>query len=327
MELNEETEAFGYLYMFLGIFLFATIEITAKIITSISKVQQNFFRMVLGVLIIGLILFLRKDNVLFLQYLKKYWKLIIGAGIIWISIASPTFFFALNLTRASTAALLLASNPIIVSLGSMMFLGEKSTKIKVLAVILGFIGVFILITEFKFGAFEMQEILGNILAFFAVFGYSIYTLVSIYITKKEIKLTSNEATLSLPSKVDLALIFNLWGFLFGILFLIPVFLFDLIIFNPISHVSGIDILLIFYLGIMTTGIAYILYTLGINKVEPSRGVLLFYSKPLISMFLAWLLLQESLTVYFILGFSLILLAVILSEWEKSKLKQNYKNIK
>jgi drug/metabolite transporter (DMT)-like permease len=37
------------------------------------------------------------------------------------------------------------------------------------------------------------------------------------------------------------------------------------------------------------------------------------------MFLSWLILKEDLTIYFILGFSLIFVAVVISEWEKSRL--------
>ncbi len=314
----------GYLYMFLGIFFFATIEITAKIITSFSKLQQHFFRIILGVLIISIMIYFRRENIHPLKYLRDHWKLIIGAAIIWITIASPVYFFALNFTKASTAALLLASNPIIVSIGSMLLLGESKTKIKFVAVIIGFLGALIIITEFQFGSFEIEEIIGNLLVFFAVFGYSLYTLLSIYITKKAI--SSEDHSFSSIKNFDLALEFNFWGFLFGVIFLIPFFLLDLIIINPISIISGVDVILLLYLGIMSTGVAYILYTLGINKVEPSRGVLLFYSKPIIAMLLAWLFLQESLTIYFIIGFCLIFSAVVISEWEKSKLVKKKSNL-
>jgi len=321
---SQEKQKIGYLYMFLGIFFFATIEITAKIITSFSKLQQHFLRIILGVLIISIMIYYRRDYIHPLKYLLDHWKLIIGAAVIWITIASPVYFFALNLTKASTAALLLASNPIIVSIGSMLVLGESKTKIKFIAVIIGFLGALIIITEFQFGSFEIEEIIGNLLAFFAVFGYSFYTLISIYLTKKAISSEKNSGT-SLE-KFDLALEFNFWGFLFGVIFLIPFFLFDLIIINPILDISGLDVILLLYLGIMTTGVAYILYTLGINKVEPSRGVLLFYSKPIIAMSLAWLFLQESLTIYFIIGFCLIFIAVIISEWEKSRLAKKKGNV-
>ncbi|TXT60116.1 MAG: membrane protein of unknown function [Promethearchaeota archaeon] len=316
--LSEKREL-GYLYMFLGVFLFATIEITAKIIISFSKLQQHFFRMVLGVIIIGIIIIARRNYSNPLQYFRKFWKFIIGAGIIWITICSPIFFLALNLTRASNAALLLASNPILVSLGSMLFLGEKRTKIKFISVCIGFLGSFVVITELQFGSFNIEEFIGNSLIFISVFGYSIYTLISIFVTKKSMELEDKGGD-SLQ-KIDLALIFNFWGFLIGVICLSPVFLWELLIINPITIVSQVDILLLFYLGIMTTGVAYILYTLGINRVEPSRGVLLFYTKPLIAMFFAWLLLEESLTIYFIVGFLLIFVAVMLSEWEKFKLRQ------
>jgi drug/metabolite transporter (DMT)-like permease len=314
---TQEQKKIGYLYMFLGIFFFATIEITAKIITSFSKLQQHFIRIILGVFVISVMIYYRRGNIDPLNYLRYHWKLILAAAIIWITIASPVFFFALNFTNASTAALLLASNPIIVSIGSMLFLGESKTKIKFIAVIIGFLGALIIITEFQFGGLEVEEIMGNLLVFFAVFGYSFYTLVSIYLTKKTI--SSEEDTKSSREKFDLALEFNFWGFLLGVIFLIPFFLFDLIIFNPITFISELDVILLLYLGIFTTGLAYILYTLGINKVEPSRGVLLFYSKPIIAMLLAGLFLQESLTIYFIIGFCLIFIAVIISEWEKSRL--------
>lgn len=315
-----ENQGLGYLYIFLGIFLFATIEITAKIITSFSKFQQHFLRIILGVLIIGLMLYFRRNEIKPVKYLKKYWKLVLFAGFIWLSVASPTFFFALNLTKASTAALLLASNPIVVALGSMLLLEEEKTIVKLIAVILGFFGAFIIISEFQITGFKIGEIIGNILAFLSVFGYATYTLVSIHIIDKD----TEKSRIHPRRKYDLSLMFNFWGFLFGVIFFSPIFFFDIIFYNPIKFISIEDFILLLYLGIMTTGVAYIFYTLGINKVETSRGVLFFYTKPIIAMFLAWLILQEPLTIYFIIGFSLIFIAVVISEWEKSRLKKEKK---
>jgi drug/metabolite transporter (DMT)-like permease len=319
MSSNEfrENQALGYLYIFLGIFLFATIEITAKLITSFSKFQQHFFRIILGVLIIALMIYFRRDKIQPIKYIKNYWKLVLCAGFVWLSIASPIFFFALNLTRASSAALLLASNPILVALGSMLLLGEKKTLIKFIAIILGFAGAFIVISELQFTKFDIKGIVGNFLAFLSVFGYAAYTLISIHVIDKDMNIDKNE--IDPRRKYDLSLMFNFWGFLFGALFFSPVFFLDITIINPIKSVSFIDLFLLLYLGIMTTGVAYILYTLGINQVEASRGVLFFYSKPIIAMILAWLILQEPLTIYFIIGFCLIFVAVVISEWEKSRL--------
>jgi len=311
-----EKQGLGYLYIFLGVFLFATIEITAKIITSFSKFQQHFLRIVLGVIIIGIMLYLRRDEIQLIKYLLNYWKLVLGAGFIWLSVASPIFFFALNLTKASIAALLLASNPIIVALGSMLILGEKKTKVKFCAVVLGFSGAFIVISELKFTGFLLEEIIGNFLVLLSVFGYAIYTLISIHIIDKDTKIEENG--IHSRRKYDLSLMFNFWGFLFGALFFSPIFFLDILVINPITTISLSDFFLLLYLGIMTTGVAYIFYTLGINKVETSRGVLFFYTKPIIAMFLAWFILQEPLTIYFILGFCLIFISVMISEWEKSR---------
>lgn len=316
MEFTEK-QGLGYVYIFLGVFLFATIEITAKLIVGFSKFQQHFFRIILGVLIIGIMLYFRRNEIQPLQYLKHHWKHVFVAGFIWLSVASPMFFFALNLTKASTAALLLASNPIVVALGSMLLLGEKKTVVKFIAVILGFIGAFIIISELRFTGFEIKEVIGNILAFLSVFGYAAYTLISIHII--DIETEAKKSEINPRRKYDLSLIFNFWGFIFGALFFSPVFFLDLIFIQPITYISIEDFFLLLYLGIMTTGVAYIFYTLGINKVETSRGVLFFYTKPVIAMFLAWLLLQEPLTIYFILGFLLIFLAVVISELEKKRL--------
>ncbi len=320
-----KSQSLGYLYVFLGIFLFATIEITAKVIETFSKFQQHFIRIVLGLLIISIILYFRRGTIKPMQYLLDHWKLIICAGFVWLSVASPSFFFALNLTKASTAALLIASNPILVALGSMILLGEKKTFIKLVAVILGFVGAFIIISELQFSGFEIKELIGNFLAFLSVFGYAIYTLVSIHIIDKETEKDKDE--ISPSRKFDLSIVFNFWAFLFGALFFCPVFFIDLLLFNPIAYVSGGDLLLILYLGIMTTGIAYILYTFGINAVETSRGVLFFYTKPVMAMFLAWLILKEPLTIYFILGFCLIFVALVVSEWEKRRIAKRKNQVK
>lgn len=306
-DLAKRSTTWAYLNTFVAVFLFATIELTSKFIQgSFSFLQQNCFRNLLGVALLGGILAWRRPDG-WRAYFRANWKLLASAGGLWIALSSTTFFYALTLTRASNAALLLSSNPIVVSLFAMWLFGEKRSKRRVGAAILGFAGAFVVITEFRLDIFAQEEFLGNLLAFLPVFGWTFYTLAGRRV----------ETPAGLP-KFDASLLYTLGTFGFGVLFMTPFTIIDTVVFHPLVNVPASAIGGLLYLGLVTTGVAYIFYNMGIHHIEASRGILLFYTKPLITMVLAWLLLGEDFTLYFFIGFFLILVAVLLTSLETAR---------
>jgi drug/metabolite transporter (DMT)-like permease len=70
-----------------------------------------------------------------------------------------------------------------------------------------------------------------------------------------------------------------------------------------------SILLIMYLGLVVTGLAYVLYFEGMKQLTASRASIYFFLKPAIASILAYLVLQEKLGALQLAGMMLIMLAL------------------
>lgn len=84
------------------------------------------------------------------------------------------------------------------------------------------------------------------------------------------------------------------------------------------HISSAKTLvLILIVGIVHTGIAYLLYFSGIRDVSAQDAAILSYIDPISAVVLGTLILREEITIYHILGGSLILISTYLGQNRKS----------
>ena len=66
-----------------------------------------------------------------------------------------------------------------------------------------------------------------------------------------------------------------------------------------------------YLGIITVGIGYILYFEGLRRVPASRGVSLFYLKPILALLIAHTALGEPLSYNLLLASTMVASGILL----------------
>jgi drug/metabolite transporter (DMT)-like permease len=93
---------------------------------------------------------------------------------------------------------------------------------------------------------------------------------------------------------------------FGALFALPLGVPDLLHTRPLGGPAWIAI---FYVGLISTVVAYYLWNRGLELVEAGAGSVFFFAQPLTGTVFAWLLLGERLTMGFFLGAALILAGV------------------
>jgi drug/metabolite transporter (DMT)-like permease len=75
------------------------------------------------------------------------------------------------------------------------------------------------------------------------------------------------------------------------------------------------------MGLVHTGLAYVLYFGALRKVPAHRAAVLSYIDPVVAVLLSALLLNEKMTLWGILGTVLILGAALLGEWPEKTHKQ------
>ena len=95
-------------------------------------------------------------------------------------------------------------------------------------------------------------------------------------------------------------------------------------FGSIS-LNTTSIIMLLVVGIVHTGIAYVLYFGSINGLNVQSIAVLSYIDPVSALFFSFLILQETMTVYGMIGAVLIIGSALCSEiCVKSKIEKNLK---
>ena len=195
------------------------------------------------------------------------------------------YFTALTLVSAGLVALLLYLYPAIVTVLAMMILKEPVSKSKILALLSALIG-----TVLTIGPVGGGQPLGIVLGLGAAFIYSIYILVGSKITKPGTAIQSSTVIITSATIV------------FGVLILIRGASFPTTFFGWSSASA---------LALISTVLAIVTFLAGLERVGPINAATLSTIEPVVTVVLAALILDESITPLRILGGLMILIAVII----------------
>ncbi|WIE07889.1 MULTISPECIES: DMT family transporter [Providencia] len=141
---------------------------------------------------------------------------------------------------------------------------------------------------------------GLLICLSAGFCYALYTLMSKKLVSIDSPLTITKHTFSIAIFIAVPIAWILAG-------------------TP--TVSWVSIAVIFYLGLLTTGVAYLLYTQALKHISAPTGVALGLIEPIVAFFLAIVVAHENVNMFAIVGLCLILAGlwlVLKSEGRVSK---------
>ncbi len=282
----------GYLLILFTIVLFSTLEVTGKLIgNDISPFAITIYRFLIGgLLILPFAIKQGKKNKIKLVDLLK----LSVPGIINVTFSMMFLQLAVSYGEASISAILVSSNSIFVAIFSSLFYKEKLTPIKITSLFLGVTGLSIIILqEHGSETSASHPILGIIFGCLAAVSFGLYTVIS----KSYVKKYGNFVT-------------NATSFLMGALVLLLVSL--LAGFDVTLEATSSNLMLIGYLGIFVSGIAYLTFFEGLKRVPTTVGAMFFFLKPIIASFLAYLIFKETLTPLQFLGIAIVIIGVNLS---------------
>ena len=324
---QEKNNAKGYLFLFFGIFLWSTIEITLTLVKNenTTPIIINTFRMLIGGLTLLFFIVVSGRLNQFKAFLKTYPKYYVPAAIIGLVLGQIIYINGTQLTEPQLAATIFSSNPIIISLYMMLFRGEERTSQKIVGIIIGFFGVLLIITELKFGAL-LQEgyLLGNVLVFV---GMSLWTVDVILgkllfnkdqerLAKIEKKIQNNSETKNKNQQVQMhkyqfdSLDFNAITFLLAGIFMLP-FLGVKGEIQTLQKTTSAGWWGIVWLGVFTGGLGYLLFFKGLQNIEASKGINAFYFKPIFATILSFLIFQNVPSGIFYVGLVIEIGALVL----------------
>ena len=281
----------NYLYCFITIVFFSTIEVAGKVIgDSIPPVSITIIRFFIG----GLIMLpfalyqVSKEKRCFRSI--DFLRLAIP-GVLNVAISMFLLQLAIYYGRATITAILISSNPIFVAIFGYMILKEKLSVWRVWGIFAGLVGMILVVfAEKEITGTGRNMVLGVIFGVLASISFGLYTVVS----KKYVRTYGN-------------FLLNSFSFISGAMILL---ISALLVKTPIQfEITLKSIAILAYMGVFITGISYLLFFEALKNIPTAHGSMFFYLKPAIASLLAFFILKESLHYFQLIGFILILIGL------------------
>lgn len=226
--------------------------------------------------------------------------------------ASICFFFALKFADASVVAVLLYAYPAFVTVAGWVFLGEKATALRGLAVAVTFTGCALVVG--LLGGPVQVSLPGVLLGLGAAVCYTLFNLLSSRWLPGRSQLVMMGYTFGIAS-IGAAVAGVAWTFFelrAGSTSFTERFALSVASLSPASwslNVWGLLALIV----IIPTFIAVVLYLQGIRGLGASQAALVSTLEPLFTIVLAWQLLGERLVPIQFAGAALVLVGVVMAE--------------
>lgn len=282
------------LKIILAMLIWGTMGIFIKTIP-LSSLEIAFYRSIIGAIFI-IILSIAQREKWNKEDLKEDLKVLIPSGIA-LGTGWVLLFQGYKNTTISIATLSYYIAPVFIVILSIFLLKEKITRKKILCIIVAIIGLLLVLDVRNIGNIgDNNHVLGIIYSVLAAVFYAIVVILNKFIKKVSgFKVTIVQLLVS------------------------TIILMPFTIVNSTRSILSLDILslvLLLFVGIVHTGIAYLLYFSSVKEIEGQSIAILSYMDPIFALLIAGLFLGEKMTIIQLLGGILILGSAYISESKK-----------
>ncbi|MCP4024458.1 MAG: EamA family transporter [Desulfobacteraceae bacterium] len=240
----------------------------------------------------------------------KQWIPIILLGLTGIFTYNLLFFEGLTLINANRASLIIAMNPVFISIFSALIFKEKLNILKIIGLIISVTGAVIVISNGELSRIFDQGIgKGELAIFGCVLSWVAYSILG----KTVMEGLSPLAAVSYSSFSGTLMLF------------IPAVFFGE--FQKIPLYTLTDWTSLFYLGIFGTVLGFFWYYEGIKKIGPMKAGIFINFVPISAIILAFIILKEPIGLYLCLGALLVITGVFLTNASEYLLKWGQKTNK
>lgn len=264
--------------------IFSTMEVALKIGgAGLDNIQLTFIRFFIGGVVLvppAVIECIKsgyKTNIKDLAWMA-------ATGIMGVSISMLAFQIGVMNSNASTAAPVVCTNSLFAMLIAHIFTSEKMSRRKWISFILGLAALFLMIRPW-----DMQK--GN-----SVLGFS--TLIIAAVTFGAYTVMGKQTIARIGTFTQTSI-----GFFFGSAILLVALL---VTGRPVMAGVADNLPLVLYVGVIVTGLGYLIYFLGVLYSDASTGSITFFVKPAIAPFIAIAVLHETIYWNTVVGIILLL---------------------
>lgn len=284
-----ESKTKAIIFALIAIVLWGTVAAVAKLsLTIINGVQFSFYFTLFAAITIFIISLVTRTHKNIPSTVQGHWLSIILMGGLGLGCYQLFYMIAMKHAPAAQINVLNYLWPILIFVFAVVLLKEKFSWKILASFALGLLGVYIVITEGKFIALNMTYLGSYALA---LAGAACWALFSVYNRKKKLEPISS---------------LFLYNSSFLILLLILMFATKSSFTIPLGDLLGAA-----YIGIIPTGMGYILWVKAMQEGDPAFIGNLGHLAPFLSLFFIFLILKEKILVSEIVGLVVIVLGIVL----------------
>lgn len=206
---------------------------------------------------------------------------------LWIQVTGMQY------TTAANTGWIIGTAPIFMAIVGFVVFKESLSPIRIFGILLAFFGLLMLMSKGDLSSIDLLSNKGDFLILASAFTWSVYSAVN-----KKISLSYSPLLTVLFLFVMMAII-------------ISPFSINSKSIHSIVSLSPKGWIVIFFLGIFCSGIAYVLWAQALKEMDSVRVGAFLYFEPFVTVFAAWLILNEEITVIMILSGIVISIGVML----------------
>ena len=264
---------------------------------SLEEIDALSFNALRYVLAAGLLAFTTKKRGYPLRVERQdVWPLI-GIALVGNVLYQIFFIIGVDYTYSANAAVMLGTIPVWVAVLSHLFTEEKLTKYKTMGIGLAFVGILLIVTGSKQGiSLASKTFLGDLIILGAAISWGVYTILAKKFLKKYPS-TQFTGVMSIIGMVCLLLI--------GLPNLVSV---------EWTKVSLIGWMGVIYSGLLSIGLAYLIWNNSVSKIGAVRTAAYQNLVPVLGLVFGVVLLQEALTLQQYSGSAMVIAGIIFSRF-------------
>lgn len=246
-------------------------------------------RLILAIILLLTIALLQnKDfSINYKSHLFIFILAIISVFHLWIQITGLKF------TTASNTGWIIGTAPIFIALMGFIFFRERLTITKITGIIVATLGLLLLVGKGNPSNIDFIKDKGDLLILLSSFTWGVYSMVN-----KKISLSYSP------------LMTILYLFILMAIIIIPFSLNESSI-NAIVHLSTVGWVSILFLGLLCSGVSYVIWSYSLREMESARVGAYLYLEPFVTVFSAWLFLHENITLLMMFSGIIIIVGVFL----------------
>ena len=243
-----------------------------------------------------------RDKTFLKQFAYKDWVHIVILATVGVTGLGLLQAYGLVYTSAINTGWIIAINPILITLAARFFLDEAITTRKIAGILLGFFGLFLIITKgvFSLSLFGFASTFGDFLVFASAIAWTAFTVGGKGFLSRFNPLASVTAIM-----------------ISGFLLILPLGILKGG-WENLFHLSLLTWMGILFLGIFCSGLGYLFWYRALERKDSGSVGMYLYLEPLVTLIGASLFLGEPIYGITLIGGAMTLAGVYLATWKTFK---------